>query len=91
MIAPALAFGRRPGKAAVVRQIVTSQPSASDTTAISWSAAAPSSAWARRSAAWAVPVLPTTAARSSVTVPFVAPTDAASRLTARVCGPAMIQ
>src|SRR6266478_9634243 len=83
--------GRREAIAAVVRKIVTSQPSASETTAISSSGFARSSASASMSPACAVPVLPMLAARSSATVPFAAPTAEATRRLARLWGPVTIQ
>ena len=70
----------RPAAASVVRSTHTSQPSASSTTAIVWPGSARSSTSASSSAQWAVPVLPTSAARSSTTDSGLAPMALRRRL-----------
>ena len=82
--------GRYEPIASVVRNNSTSAPSASTTSAITWPGSAVSSAFVSSSAACAVPVLPTVAARSSAIAAFDAPRRPAMPRTARACMPVTI-
>ena len=80
--------GRRAASASVVRSRHTSQPSAREITAMSWPGVARSSTSARTSAQCAVPVLPTSASRSSARASGRVPSERAAALMARAWSPA---
>src|SRR5581483_8311753 len=77
--------------ASVARNSITSAPSASTTSAMSWPGSAVSSADVRRRDGWAAPVLPTVAARSSTGFALVAPSLPVTPRTARACSPVTIR